>query len=334
MAGSDVRASVSFDEAAIEALTRLQASFGFSTWLISRQLDGAWLIVHSVGGHEAGLVPGLRAPWPDTLCARLVEGEGPTVAAWVDRVRPYRQVASRLSRTVKAYLGVPLRFPSGELFGTLCALDPEPQPDAAAGYAGAIELAAQLLATVLVMDLDADSATRRTEVQALAAAHHDGLTGLADTRAVTLFLEREAARQRKYGHDIADITIEIDEGVAPGGYSSLERCLRRAADATRANVRSEDLVARTGRCTIEVLAADLDERAAMRLLARLDTALSEAAVLARATLSARRFGPDSKPLVVAPAPLASLSDVELLAQRRARRADARAGGGGTHPAAS
>lgn len=307
----------SFEEAARVTLRALHGLAGLPTWLITRKIGDEWTVVHAYD--EAGAVPvGTRLPWSEMPCSHLVAGDGPRFAATVKAHRAYRSAVDGLPWPVGSYLGVPLTFADGTIFGTLCAFDGRPQPESVADRMPAIELAAQLLATVLALDLDADASARRREVETLTNAHCDPLTGLADARAFELFANCETVRQHKYGHDLAELVVDLDTAsMTPSlvGSSGVEASVRRSASVLRSCVRAEDLAARLGPARFAILAAEVDDHVVLRLVARVDAAFAGANLPAVVSVRERRPRPVPTP------PVATMASSALASARKARRTD-------------
>ena len=87
---------------------------------------------------------------------------------------------------------------SGELFGTLCAIDADEQDDALLDAAPLLELLGGLLSEVLAAELRAEHLAGVAR-QHYEEAHRDGLTGIRNRRgwdAAIADAERPEARQR------------------------------------------------------------------------------------------------------------------------------------------
>jgi len=64
---------------------------------------------------------------------------------------------------IGAYIGIPLQRPDGSLFGTLCALHPEPMPETILAEKPMLELLARLLSAQVGLDLLQAELARRNE---------------------------------------------------------------------------------------------------------------------------------------------------------------------------
>lgn len=129
-------------------LRYLHDQVGFSIWMVTRVQSDDWIILHAVDTYY-GIQPGSIYRWSDTFCSRMVEGQGPSVAPSSDAVPAYAEAPIRKDFPIGAYVGVPITRDDGSLFGTLCAIDPTPQPRSVADHLPTVELLARLLGRVL-----------------------------------------------------------------------------------------------------------------------------------------------------------------------------------------
>jgi len=85
------------------------------------------------------------------------------------------------------------------------------------------------------------------EIHRLAA--HDGLTGLANARALDEFLEREFARSRRHGRDLALLMMDLDDFKTVNerlGHVAGDAVLRAFAQLVSRRIRKDELLARFG----------------------------------------------------------------------------------------
>jgi len=190
---------------------------------------------------------------------------------------------------IGAYIGVPLTYADGTLFGTLCAIDPEPQPEAIVDEQLLLELIARLLSSLLVADLKAAEETRRAE-RAVNDAMTDMLTGLYNRRGWEHLLAAEEQRCQCYGHPAGTIFIDLDAFKQINdtyGHAAGDETIRRAGTLLRQTVRSTDVVARLGGDEFAVLAVECDETELQRMSARLSEAFARADIAASFGVAAR-----------------------------------------------
>jgi diguanylate cyclase len=278
-AGLPAVQGMSFEAASAEVLRFLRDRFGFALWMVTRTRGDDWIVLQA-DDDGYGVRPGRVHRWQDTVCYRMVEGAGPRIAPDARSVPAYADAPIGQQMPIGAYVGVPLTMPDGSLFGTLCAIDPAPQPADLEVEQELVELLAALLNGVLVMELGLADANRTSERLATEAST-DPLTQLANRRAWEAVLDHEESRCRRYGHGAAIIVIDLDGlKVAndTNGHAAGDALLVSAAEALRSVARQADVAARLGGDEFGLIAVECDEHGAATLEERLRAALHERGV--------------------------------------------------------
>jgi len=284
---------VDFDDACKGVLEYLQERFGLGLWMVTRTVGDEWIVLRASdadGGY--GISSGAVFRWSDSLCSRMVAGEGPPAAPDAMAVPAYAQAPIATVLPVGAYLGVPIELPDGELFGTLCAVDPSPTDHDLAHELPAVRMYARLLSTILARELETQHEARRAQ-QAEDEATHDALTGLVNRRGWDLALTDEEARCRRYGAPAAVLSIDVDglkEINDADGHGAGDELLRRAAAVLRSAVRQHDTVARLGGDEFGVLLPECPGGEAVQLAARVRERLVVAGVTASVGCATRPPG--------------------------------------------
>jgi len=271
-----------FKETSNEVLRFLHKRYGFDLWLVTRTEGEDWIVLQSED-NGYGVASGSVFRWSDSFCSQMVRGNGPCIAPDSKLVPAY--AAAPIGRQVEigAYIGVPIQKPDGGLFGTLCAIDPERQPETLKEELDLIQLLAAMLSTVLQMELRSQEAARQAERLKL-EAETDGLTGLPNRRAWDNLIAREEERCRLYGHPGGMVCVDLD-GLKrlndTQGHDAGDDLIQRTAEALRAGVDPRHIVARLGGDEFGVALLESDraacEAAAGRMreeLARRDVAAS------------------------------------------------------------
>ncbi|TAF57656.1 MAG: sensor domain-containing diguanylate cyclase [Oscillatoriales cyanobacterium] len=270
---STIRDLIPFDnfEAASRAvLAFLHQRLGFNLWMMTRTSGEDWIVLQ-VEDHGYDVSEGTVLRWTDSFCSQMVQGFGPRVAPNAQEIAVYAAAPIGQQMTIGAYIGVPIQTPSGQLFGTLCAIDPEPKTLDLQTELPLLELLAQLLGSVLAADLAAVEQSRLLELMRTDCMT-DLLTGLYNRRAWEQAIELEEARARRYGTPYCVFIADLDglkdindtEGHAEG-----DRLLQRAAQCLQTAVRKCDLVARLGGDEFGVLAIDCARESSIDMLDRL-----------------------------------------------------------------
>jgi len=172
-----------FTSATQAVLRFLRQQFGFDLWMLTRTEGNDWIVLAAEDRHY-GVQPGAVFRWSDSFCSRMVQGLGPRITPRVAAVPAYTEAPIAQALPIGAYVGIPLNRKDGSLFGTLCAIDPKPQPENIAEKQEMVELLADLLNSLLNAELTATEATRRAE-RAEVEATRDGLTSLYNRAAGT-----------------------------------------------------------------------------------------------------------------------------------------------------
>ena len=115
-------------ESAQAMLKYLHECVGADLGLISRKVGDCWVVLHT-DDRGYGVREGTAFDWNDTLCCQMVAGNGPRVAPRTAQVPAYANAPMSRQFPIEAYAGVLLLNPHNELFGTLCAIHPQPLPE-------------------------------------------------------------------------------------------------------------------------------------------------------------------------------------------------------------
>jgi diguanylate cyclase (GGDEF)-like protein len=187
---------------------------------------------------------------------------------------------------IGAYVGVPLVDSQGQLFGTLCGLNPQPMPAAIVDEQPMVEVFADMLSGLLSAELHTTALAREAEA-ARSEALTDPLTGLANRRGWELALAAEEERCRRYGATACVVAIELDGLKAPAARDVCDAVLVRAAQALRQTVRKPDTLARLDEDRFVVLGVECTTAEAMALLRRLEQGVQGAELSAALGMAMR-----------------------------------------------
>lgn len=284
----DAAQLLDFKAAARAVLVYLQQNLGFSLWMVTRTEGNDWVVLQAQD-QVYGVKEGDVLRWTDSFCSRMIEGQGPRIAPCVKSLPVYADapIAERIQ--IGAYVGVPLVYSTGALFGTLCAIDPYQQPAAITEHLPLIELLAQLLSSILHTDLQLAEQARHAE-RLQTEAMTDALTGLYNRRGWNHLLNGEEQRCRLYGYPACIIVIDLD-GLKTlndtHGHGAGDRMLQRAAKAMQQAVRRQDVVARIGGDEFAILCVDCALDTGKQLKQRLHEQLRQVQVQASIGIAGR-----------------------------------------------
>ena len=276
---ADVAPLPSFDAAATQVLDFLHARFGMGLWMVTRTAGDDWVVLHAQDD-TYGVEPGAVLRWSDSFCARMVRGEGPRVAIDAQSVPAYQEAPITRQVPIGSYVGVPLTTGDGELFGTLCAIDPSPQSEEMAAEQPLIELQGRLLSSLLATELRGLDTIRRAEA-AERLADRDALTGLLNRRGWDAAMAAEEARCARFASPASLLALDLDGLKTVNdthGHAAGDDLIMRTAQLLRRSCRSTDVVARLGGDELGILAVETTTEDGHRLRGRLRRILAEAGV--------------------------------------------------------
>lgn len=271
--------SMSFDEAARAVVAHLRQVMPWGSWSVSRITDGQQIhIVVDADGLD--LPEGTAVPLQQTICVRMLAGDGPRIAPRLEDVPAYAAQPGAVDFGVGAYAGVPIHEQDGSTFGVLCGLSHDAEdPDAAANQ-GLLELLAGLLGIVLAADRAREDAAR-TIAAARLEASTDILTGLPNRRAWNEIIQEEESRYAKFGDAAAVAIVDLDRLKAVNdslGHAAGDAYIRAAAGAMRDALGPEHVVARLGGDEFGILLRQTGVDSAQQLVDALYAHLDEAGV--------------------------------------------------------
>ena len=277
-----------FETASRAVMGFLRQRLGFGLWMVTRTNEEDWIVL-TADDFGYDVRDGDVFRWSDSFCSRMVQGLGPNIAPSSADVPAYLEARIGSQVSIAAYIGVPIHTSDGELFGTLCAIDPRPQPPEIVAEQPLIELLAGLLGNILSNERAKEGEQRRAERAELESLV-DPLTGLANRRGWERVLEAEEARARRYGDAGAIVMMDLDNLKTTNdnlGHAAGDELIRSAAAALRPVTRAEEFAARLGGDEFGLLALRCSHKAVDLLGQRIETALAESGVSASIGVAVR-----------------------------------------------
>jgi diguanylate cyclase (GGDEF)-like protein len=265
----------SFEQSSKDVLSFLHDRLGFNLWMVTRTEGNDWIVLHSED-HGYQVKAGDVFKWTDSFCSQMVQGNGPCIAPKSEHIPAY--AAAPIGRVVdiKAYIGVPLTQENGALFGTLCAIDPEVQPDTLREEQPLVELMAKLLSRLLQAELRLESETRRAkrlEIEALT----DSLTNVYNRRAWDQLIETEEDHCRRFGHPACILIVDTDNLKRVNdtqGHAAGDTLLKTVADTLKTLIRPSDAIARLGGDEFGIICVECHLYSAQLLKTNIQTQLA------------------------------------------------------------
>lgn len=277
----DLTSFEDFESASRTVLAYLHNRLGFDLWMVTRTEGADWIVLQTED-HGYGVKEGTVFFWADSFCSRMVLNLGPRIAPCVADVPAYVEAPIGLQVPIGAYIGVPLLRNNGDLFGTLCAIDPTPKDDTIRHEIGLVELFARLLSTVLAADFQRLEDARRLE-QYRQQAQTDALTGLLNRHAWHERLAIEEARTKRYGCQAFMVMIDID-GLKTineqAGRHTGDELLVRAAQTLQKMSGEREVLARIGGDEFAILSLECSAQDGDTLINRISQSLLENCIAA------------------------------------------------------
>jgi diguanylate cyclase (GGDEF)-like protein len=236
-----------FEEAAQETLRFLHKKYGFGLWMVTRTVENDWIVLKSEDNFY-NVSDGDVFKWSDSFCYHMVRSEGPNIAPVSKQVKAYANAPIGNQVPIQAYVGYPLVNPDGSLFGTLCAIDPKPQPEEIKADEDLLKILSQLLS--LTIHHEQKSFELNQEIDNLKdKAYRDKLTGTLNRRAWDSLMEQQEKKCKLLGEPAGIILIDLDGLKALNdsvGHHAGDEYLKKAATAIIDAARKNDAVARLG----------------------------------------------------------------------------------------
>lgn len=188
-----------------------------------------------------------------------------------DDIPAYRQAPIAQQLKIKAYIGQPLTKEDGSLFGTLCAIDPEPKSESLKEEQSLIELLGDLLSQILQTELREIEQTRKNE-RLQAEALRDPLTGLYNRRAWDQFVLAEEERCQLYGHPATVFMLDLNDLKFMNdahGHAAGDELIRQTATVLTESCRNTDIIARIGGDEFAILTVENDFESSQAHLERI-----------------------------------------------------------------
>lgn len=242
---AELSAERAFDESLERILVTAREQLGMEIAFVSEFTGGqqVYRVVEGDGGSfsiEEGEGLALEA----TFCQRLVEGELTNIVPDARRDERVRDLDVTREADIGSYVGVPLRFSDGRLYGTMCCMSHSPDPSLRERDVDFMRVLARLVAESLEREelrwRSLQVRVKATGVEALLAAleARDGYTGehseavvdlaLAVTRRLGLPEERiPDVEQAAMLHDIGKIGVPDAILNKPGPLDEREWSLMR-----------------------------------------------------------------------------------------------------------
>lgn len=184
----------------------LQARFDFGLWMFTRVEDDDWIVI-AAQDNGYGVREGDLFHWSHSYCQRMVAGLGPRIAPDSAIIPAYAEAEIGRLVPIRSYIGIPVHAPG--LFGTLCAIDPEPKSEYLEQSIDDLNMLGLMIAEMVEAELKLQATERKAQL-ALLSAHRDSLTGLKNRAAWIEYLEAEEGRAARFANPVGLLILDLD----------------------------------------------------------------------------------------------------------------------------
>lgn len=138
------------EEAIKEALEIARQALGMEAGYVAQFKDGEQVYREVAGDAESfEVLEDEGYPLDGSYCKRMVMGEIPNIVADSEKTEQVRDLAITKLGDIGAYIGVPITFSDGRVYGTLCGLNHEARDDLSERDVLVLKALAKLMAAEL-----------------------------------------------------------------------------------------------------------------------------------------------------------------------------------------
>lgn len=268
-----------FSQAGRELLHYLKQNLRFDLWMITRVNGDDWIVLQAEDqGYQ--VIEGDVLKWSDSFCSQMVQGLGPNIAPCAMQVINYANTPIAQKLPIEAYVGYPIVFANGELFGTLCGIDRKQQPSDIERQAPLLQLLSQLLSRLLQLEWQ-NIQTLRENQRLANEALIDPLTGTYNRRAWQAFTTAEEHNCRTFGNEACLFVLDLNDLKKVndhGGHLAGDELIQTTVSSIQSVLKPSDILARLGGDEFAILAVDRDASAAQALFEQLQHKFQEVGV--------------------------------------------------------
>ena len=226
-------------EAVGRALAAAMEELGMEVAFVSEFAEQRMVFRKLAGDAKSfGWQEGESVPLDDTFCQLLIEGRLPSLIPDANADERVKHLDVTGKAGIGSYVGVPIKFSDGHIYGTLCALSHSPDPSLKERDVQFVRVLAQLVAEQL-----------EREQRLFHQAMHDSLTGLPNRALFMNRLEQAFARAQRRESKVAVLFLDLDGFKKVNdslGHEGGDLLLITVAERLREMLRPADTVARIG----------------------------------------------------------------------------------------
>lgn len=181
---------------------------------VARVTDSKWVACEVLDNIHFGLEPGGELPLETTLCNEIRSLRREVVIDHVAEDPIFAAHHTPAMYGFQSYISVPIILPNGEMFGTLCAIDPQPRKLKGTTLVGMFRLFAQLISFHLDANQQLNDA--RSDLQDAHAHLENTQFDLATSEANLSDAQSGSQLREQFiavlGHDLRNPLAAIDAG--------------------------------------------------------------------------------------------------------------------------
>ncbi len=209
-------------------------------------------------------------PWDmKSFCRKIMETEESLYVDDAEHSKEWQNAPPVSEGPVRSYLGLPVSWPDGSLFGTICVIDTK--------KAKYNQVQQQLLKQFRDM-INADLQLLQDYEEIKALAITDELTQVHNRRGLNLLGEQRIKDARRFNQNIGMVYIDIDNMKQLNdteGHQAGDACIINLADILKDCCRESDIIARVGGDEFLVMMLADDEQHIQKLCHRIEHQFSE-----------------------------------------------------------
>jgi len=230
------------DLASWQEVVNLMASiYNASSGDIVQLRDDTFNVVATSNNPDNFLAANSNWPWDtNSFCRKMIETGDPLYVADAENSDTWKTAPPVCEGPVRSYLGYPLYWPNGDVFGSICVIDTKPT-----AYSNDfVTLLGQLKKLIEANLRHADDME-----QVRHTALHDPLTGCGNRLLMEERLKGQIARVKRQNETFSLLSIDLNNFKPINdefGHQVGDVVLQRVSERLQASIRESDLLVRTG----------------------------------------------------------------------------------------
>ncbi|WP_394145532.1 sensor domain-containing diguanylate cyclase [Vibrio atypicus] len=224
-----------------EIVDLLSELYHSSTGAIVQFRQQEFNVVVSSSNQENFLPPDTKWPWEmKSFCRHIMETNQELYIPCPISDDFWRNAPAVCEGPVRSYCGIPIHWPNGDMFGTICVIDTKPTE-----YPKTLTTLLNQMARLVESDIE--KSCQLQEMKELATK--DELTGLLNRRGFGLAAAQKLKDAHFNNQTIAILYIDIDNLKLVNdqhGHDAGDYCISALAQAIKLSAHENDVIARLG----------------------------------------------------------------------------------------